>query len=97
MSAQKLGFGFIGAGAIAHFHARAVAAADGGRLIGVVSRRRSSAEAFAKEHGIGFASDDTHAAGAARSMRCASRPAGAAPRAGARGDSRRQHLMIESC
>jgi UDP-N-acetyl-2-amino-2-deoxyglucuronate dehydrogenase len=58
---RKLGFGFIGAGAIAHFHARAVAAASGGRLVGVVSRRQSTAENFAREHGIGFATDDTHA------------------------------------
>jgi predicted dehydrogenase len=57
---QKLGFGFIGAGAIAHFHARAVAAANGGHLVGVVSRRRSTAEDFAREHGIGFATDDLH-------------------------------------
>jgi UDP-N-acetyl-2-amino-2-deoxyglucuronate dehydrogenase len=56
--AQTLGFGFIGAGAIAHFHARAVAASSGGRLVGVVSRTRVSAEKFAREHGIGFASDD---------------------------------------
>jgi UDP-N-acetyl-2-amino-2-deoxyglucuronate dehydrogenase len=55
---EKLGFGFIGAGAIAHFHARAVAAANGGRLVGVASRRRSTAEAFAKEHGMAFATDD---------------------------------------
>src|SRR5262245_28562158 len=54
---QPLGFGFIGAGAIANFHAKAVAAARGARSIGVVSRRRSTAEAFAKEHGLGFASD----------------------------------------
>jgi predicted dehydrogenase len=54
----ELGFGFIGAGAIANFHARAVAAARGARLVGVVSRRRGTAEAFAKEHGIGFAGDD---------------------------------------
>jgi UDP-N-acetyl-2-amino-2-deoxyglucuronate dehydrogenase len=58
MTAKPLGFGFIGAGAIAHFHARAVAAAKGGRLIGVVSRRRATAEAFAKEHDIAFAGDD---------------------------------------
>ena len=58
---EKLGFGFIGAGAIAHFHARAVAAARGGRLVGVVSRRRTTAENFAREHGMGFATDDTHA------------------------------------
>jgi predicted dehydrogenase len=54
---QPLGFGFIGAGAIANFHARAVAAAQGARAIGVASRRRSTAEAFAKEHGLGFATD----------------------------------------
>ena len=58
MGAQPLGFGFIGAGAIAHFHARAVAAASGGRLVGVVSRRRATAESFAQEHGMSFASDD---------------------------------------
>jgi UDP-N-acetyl-2-amino-2-deoxyglucuronate dehydrogenase len=54
----SLGFGFIGAGAIAHFHARAVAAANGGRLVGVMSRTRASAEKFATAHGIGFATDD---------------------------------------
>jgi len=59
--AAGLGFGFIGAGAIANFHARAVAAARGGRLVGVVSRRRATAEAFAREHGIGFAGDDVGA------------------------------------
>jgi UDP-N-acetyl-2-amino-2-deoxyglucuronate dehydrogenase len=55
---QPLGFGFIGAGAIANFHARAVAAAHGARSIGVVSRQRSTAETFAKEHGLGFATDN---------------------------------------
>ncbi|HET9475347.1 MAG TPA: Gfo/Idh/MocA family oxidoreductase [Steroidobacteraceae bacterium] len=58
MIERPLGFGFIGAGAIAHFHARAVAAASGGRLVGVVSRRRGTAEGFAQEHGMSFASDD---------------------------------------
>jgi UDP-N-acetyl-2-amino-2-deoxyglucuronate dehydrogenase len=54
---QTVGFGFIGAGAIANFHARAVAASKGGRLVGVASRTRATAEKFAAEHGIGFASD----------------------------------------
>jgi UDP-N-acetyl-2-amino-2-deoxyglucuronate dehydrogenase len=58
---QKLGFGFIGAGAIANFHARAVAAANGAALVGVASRRLGSAQAFAAEHGIGFATDDVGA------------------------------------
>ncbi len=56
-----LGFGFIGAGAIAHFHARAVAESRGGALIGVASRRRATAEAFAAEHHIPFATDDVDA------------------------------------
>jgi len=58
MSSRALGFGFIGAGAIAHFHARAVAAAQGGRLVGVVSRRHATADSFAKQHDIAFAGDD---------------------------------------
>ena len=55
---QPLGFGFIGAGAIADFHAKAVAGARGARSIGVVSRRRSTAEKFAQDHGLSFASDN---------------------------------------
>jgi predicted dehydrogenase len=58
---QPLGFGFIGAGAIANFHARAVAAARGGRLVGVASRTKGGAEKFAAEHGISFATDDVDA------------------------------------
>jgi len=54
----KLGFGFIGAGAIAHFHARAVAESRGGRGIGVASRSRGTAQKFAAEHGLGFATDN---------------------------------------
>jgi UDP-N-acetyl-2-amino-2-deoxyglucuronate dehydrogenase len=56
-----LGFGFIGAGAIANFHARAVAASTGGTLVGVASRRLGNAQAFAQQHGIGFATDDVNA------------------------------------
>lgn len=58
---RNLGFGFIGAGAIAHFHARAVAAARGGVALGVVSRSRATAEKFAAEHGLSFAGDDVDA------------------------------------
>lgn len=55
--AEKLGFAIIGAGAIAGFHARAVAESRGGRIIGVASRRLSAAQAFAKEHGFAFATE----------------------------------------
>ncbi len=59
--ADKLGFGLIGAGAIAGFHARAVAESQGGQVIGVATRRLSSAQDFAKEHGLDFATDDVQA------------------------------------
>ncbi|MBC8024536.1 MAG: Gfo/Idh/MocA family oxidoreductase [Steroidobacteraceae bacterium] len=59
--ADKLGFGLIGAGAIAGFHARAVAESRGGQLIGVAARRVSSAQSFAKEYGLDFATDDVQA------------------------------------
>jgi UDP-N-acetyl-2-amino-2-deoxyglucuronate dehydrogenase len=52
-----LGFGFIGAGAIANFHARAVGAATGGALVGVASRNLATAQKFAGEHGLAFATD----------------------------------------
>jgi UDP-N-acetyl-2-amino-2-deoxyglucuronate dehydrogenase len=55
---QTLGFGFIGSGAIAQYHAQAVAAANGGRLVGVASRRLARAQEFARENGIAFATDD---------------------------------------
>jgi predicted dehydrogenase len=58
---RQLGFGFIGAGAIAHFHAKAVAASQGGQGVGVVSRSRATAQKFAAEHGLAFASDDLDA------------------------------------
>jgi UDP-N-acetyl-2-amino-2-deoxyglucuronate dehydrogenase len=60
MHEKPLGFGLIGAGAIAHFHARAIAASRGGRLNGVASRSRVTAEKFAAEHGVAFATDDVN-------------------------------------
>ncbi len=61
MTSETLGIGFIGAGAIAHFHARSVAAAKGAHLVGVASRTRASAQKFAAEHGMSFATDDVNA------------------------------------
>ena len=97
MSSQALGFGFIGAGAIAHFHARAVAAANGGRLVGVVSRRRSSAEDFAREHGMGFASDDVNALLAQPGLDavCITTPSALHLEPALQAIRRGKHLMIE--
>ena len=55
---STLGFGIVGTGAIAKYHAEAVAASNGGRLVGVADRTLTRAQAFAQEHGIAFATDD---------------------------------------
>jgi predicted dehydrogenase len=45
-------FGIIGLGMISHFHARAIQAMQGGRLVAVASRSKAKAEAFAKQYGF---------------------------------------------
>jgi len=46
-----LGFGIVGTGMIAGFHARAIAQTPGARLVGLVSRSPERGRAFAAEHG----------------------------------------------
>lgn len=55
---SSLGFGIVGVGMIADYHARAIAASCGGRLVGVVSRSRAKAQAFAQKHHAELATDD---------------------------------------
>ncbi len=50
-----LGFGIVGVGMIADFHAQAIAHTKGGRLVGVATRNADNARAFAQKHGVGFA------------------------------------------
>jgi len=54
-SSSSFGFGIVGTGMIAAFHARAIAATAGARLIGVAGRSREKAQAFARDHGAPFA------------------------------------------
>ena len=51
MSATSLGFGIVGLGMIAEFHAAALSAMDGGRLAACASASPGKADAFAKKHG----------------------------------------------
>lgn len=51
MSATSLGFGIVGLGMIAEFHAAALSAMDGGRLVACASANPGKADAFAKKHG----------------------------------------------
>ena len=52
---STLGFGIIGVGMIADFHAQAIAATRGGKLVGVATRNSENARAFAQKHGVPFA------------------------------------------
>lgn len=54
MSARPLGFGIVGLGMIADFHAQAIAHAQGARLVGVASRDAQKARAFAEKHRLPF-------------------------------------------
>ena len=53
-------FGIIGAGMIAHFHAKAIAAMAGAELVAVYARRIEAAESLVQEYG-GRAYDDLSA------------------------------------
>ena len=53
-----LGFGIIGSGMIADFHAQAITHARGARLVGVASRNETSARELAARHGADFATGD---------------------------------------
>lgn len=48
---MSVGFGVVGCGMIANFHARALADATNAQLLGCTSSRMDRAEAFAAEHG----------------------------------------------
>ncbi len=48
---KKISIGVIGCGAVAHFHAQSILAAENATLAGFADVRSESAEAFAKEYG----------------------------------------------
>ncbi len=53
-SASTLGFGIIGVGMIADFHARAIAQLHGARLVGVTDRIPERCQTFCAKHGAPF-------------------------------------------
>ena len=52
MAKQEYRFGIIGLGMIAHFHAKAIQAMRGARLVAVASRSEAKAKEFAAQYGI---------------------------------------------
>ena len=56
-SPTSIGFGIVGPGMIADFHARAIAAIPGCSVKGVCGRSAATTKAFAEKHGVAFTTD----------------------------------------
>jgi predicted dehydrogenase len=97
MSAAPLGFGIVGLGMVADYHARAIAASDGGRLVGVVSRSADKARTFAQRHGAAFATDrlDQLLARSDVDVVCITTPNGAHLEPAVAAARARKHLVVE--
>jgi UDP-N-acetyl-2-amino-2-deoxyglucuronate dehydrogenase len=96
-SSSRLGFGIVGLGMIADFHAQAIAALHGASLVGVATRSAGKAHAFAAKHHVPFHTTDIAALFARSDIHvvCITTPSGAhlapalaAIRAG-------KHLVVE--
>lgn len=61
MTTTSLGFGIIGSGMIADYHARAITDAAGARLAGVAGRNAAAVQALAERHGAPFHTTDVAA------------------------------------
>lgn len=57
-AAAPLGFGIIGLGMIADFHAQAIAQITGAKLVGVATRNATKTRAFAEKHHVPFVATD---------------------------------------
>jgi predicted dehydrogenase len=79
MAAAPLGFGIIGLGMIADFHAQAIARITGARLVGIATRSADKAAAFAAKHQVPFHTTDLAALVARPDIQviCITTPSGA--------------------
>jgi predicted dehydrogenase len=90
------GFGIVGLGMIADYHAQAIKGVTGAKLVGVASRQADKARTFAQKHDVGFsgsleellARDDVQVVCVTTSSGAHLEPALAAIRAG-------KHVVIE--
>lgn len=79
MAADLPGFGIVGTGLIAGFHAQAIAESHGGRVTGVAGRTEESTRAFAGKYGVPFWTTDIAALVARPDIQvvCITTPSGA--------------------
>lgn len=96
-STSVLGFGIIGAGMIADFHAQAIAHSEGGRLIGVADTAPERARAFAEKNGVAFATERVEELVARPDIQviCVTTPSGAHLEPAVLAAQAGKHLIIE--
>ncbi|MBL9216585.1 MAG: Gfo/Idh/MocA family oxidoreductase [Opitutaceae bacterium] len=97
MQADQIGFGIVGTGMIAGFHAQAIAAVPGARLVGAASRSDANVRAFAARHGIPFATTrlDELLARPDLHVVCITTPSGAHLEPALAAIAARRHVVIE--
>jgi len=97
MAAAPLGFGIIGLGMIAEFHAQVIAQIPGVRLVGVASRNPEKIRAFAAKHAVPFSTTDIAALVARPDIDivCITTPSGAHLEAALAAIRAGKHVVIE--
>lgn len=96
-SSRDLGFGLIGSGMIADFHARAIADASGAKLVGVAGRNATTVKALADKHGAAFHTTELAAlvARADIDIVCITTPSGAHLEPAVAAIAAGKHVVIE--
>jgi UDP-N-acetyl-2-amino-2-deoxyglucuronate dehydrogenase len=96
-SSSPLGFGIIGLGMVADFHAQAIAALTGAKLVGVASRNAGKVRAFAAKHHVPFHTTDLAALLARADLHvvCITTPSGAHLEPALAAIRASKHLVIE--
>jgi predicted dehydrogenase len=97
MAATPLGFGIVGTGMIADFHARAIVESQAGRLAGVAGRSDDKTRAFAEKHGAPFWTTSVEALMARPDIDvvCITTPSGAHLDPALAAIRARKHVLIE--
>lgn len=94
---STVGFGIVGVGMIAEFHAQAIAATKGGRLVGIATRNQDTAKAFAQKHSLSFTTDRIEALVKNPDVNvvCVTTPSGAHREAALAAIAAGKHVVIE--
>ena len=97
MTPPVLGFGIVGLGMIAEFHAQAIAQVPGARLAGIATRNADKAAAFAAKHSVPFHTTDIAALVARPDIDivCITTPSGAHLEAALAAIRAGKHVVIE--